>query len=400
VSRRRAPIVLFTLAVAALPGAFVVATGTGASGVADPGLLAPWQAGGGLAFLAFAITVAVGEQLPLPKPGGGTVPLSVAVIATYAILVPLPVHAAAMAFAGAALAASVAAARHEPDPSWHEVVAATAGAWLAGALSAFGHELFDVLQTPSHAGESLGAMTVVAAAVVLGVPVWDAVSRRGALPVAPYGRRLRDSWMPGAALASAGLLGALVYATLNLLALPLVLLPLLAARAGLRRYATVRETHAQTVRAFSRLPEELGTVPPGHGVRVADICVAAARELALPLDLLTAVERAAHLHELGRIRGEPGELIDPDVVALDGASILREAGLDEVADIVGLHRHPTDELGPLETAARLVRLACDADRAIEEHGEAGLPTVARSIGDTEDLRVLGAITRVLAPQTV
>ena len=56
-------------------------------------------------------------------------------------------------------------------------------------------------------------------------------------------------------------------------------------------------------------------------------------------------------------------------------------------------------MDPVAIAARIVRLACDTDRAIEERGEDGLPSVARRIADTEDLRVLGAITRAVAPQT-
>lgn len=354
----------------------------------------------GVGFLAFALAVGIGELLPLPRPDGGAVPLSVAVLASYAILVPSPVDAAAVALLGAGLAYLLALAKHEDHPTWHDVLAATVGGWMAAGVSAIGHHLGAGMLQGTGIDPTAVAMVLVAVAVVLGTPVWDAATRTDDRPLLDRAlQRLRGGWLAGAALASAGLLGALVHPNLHLAALPLVLLPLLAARAGLRRHATVRETHQQTVRAFSRLPEELGTVPPGHGVRVADMAIGAGRELGIPESMLPALERAAHLHELGRIRGEPGELIDPEVVALDGASILREAGLDDVADIVGLHRQPgLHEVDPVAVAARIVRLACDTDRAIEERGEDGLPSVARRIADTEDLRVLGAITRAVAPQ--
>jgi hypothetical protein len=392
------------LAVAGLIGALAYLLEWTDGGAASD-LAGPFTGQVALGFGLFVAAVAVGELVPLPQPGRGIVPLSVAVIATYALLVRHPLDTAVLAAAGSGSAWLIAAVHGDERPRGRDVVAATFGGWMTAGAAAAGTAFHAGLPASLQidvSGVSVPAMVAVALTVLLGTEVWSTFSdpaNRGSST--GYLLRLRGGWLAGAALASAALLGALVYEPLELAALPLVLLPLLAARAGLRRHATVRVTHDQTVRAFSRLPEELGTVPPGHGVRVADTVVQAARELGIPADLLPSVERAAHLHELGRIRGEPGELLEPATVALAGASILREGGLGDVADIVGRHREthlPADD--PVATAARLIRIACDVDRAIEEHGESGLHAASLAVTEPEDLRVLSAVTAVMAPQPV
>lgn len=394
------------LAVAGLVGALAYLLDWPSAGGAAADLAGPFSGGVEYGFWLFVAAVVIGELVPLPQPGRGVVPLSVAVIATYALLTSQPLGTALLAAIGSGLAWVVAVVHGDDRPQGRDVVAATFGGWMvagaAAAGAAFDAALPDALRIAEQ-DVSVPAMAAVALTVLLGTEVWSTFSRAGddRSHAGGYLLRLRGGWLAGAALASAALLGALVYDELDLATLPLVLLPLLAARAGLRRHATVRITHDQTVRAFSRLPEELGTVPPGHGVRVADAVVAAARELGLPADLLPSLERAAHLHELGRIRGEPGELLEPATIALAGASILREGGLEDVADIVGRHREtalPADD--PLADAARLVRIACDVDRAVEEHGESGLHAASLAVTEPEDLRVLAAVTAAMAPQPV
>jgi len=250
-----------------------------------PELIAAWRGGGlQVSLLAFVATVAIGELVPLPQPEGGALPLSVAVIATHAVLVADPLSTVGVAFLGAATAYVVARSRHESEPGAIEVLAATLGGWMAGGAAAMGAMAQAWLWRPPAAETvAIGSMIAVALAVIFGTPLWDAMTRPDDRPSGSrYVDRLRSGWLSGAALASAALLGALVYPTLGLIALPLVLLPLLAARAGLQKYAVVRETDDQTVRAFSRLPEELGTVPPGHGIRVADIAPVSYTHLTLP----------------------------------------------------------------------------------------------------------------------
>lgn len=378
-----------------------------------PQELMPVSRGGPGSFAVFVIAAAIGELLPFPKPRGRGVPMSVAVLATYALLGNPPWAVAAAAAVSWGLAALVRFVAGRPI-RWLDVVATTTGAWATAGMAALGcylgGELTRVGVVPSSVdAATMGAMVAVWSAVVLGYPLWEAVedTAESGVPVSPvYHGLLRSGWRGGVALAASASLGALVYDVLGSWTLPLIILPLLAARGGLRRYAQVRLTYDQTVRAMSRLPEELGAIPRGHGIRVGELAVDVARELGLPDAEVSEIQQAAHLHELGRIRSEPDEDVPEPLVAMAGASILEEAGsLDNVATLIRRHRDPhrapgsiTDSRVPL--GSRILRTVCDFDRGLAGRFDvpstwAALERLHLGTAYDHDPHVVQALTRVL-----
>ena len=181
-------------------------------------------------------------------------------------------------------------------------------------------------------------------------------------------------------LAATATLGALAYPVLNAPTVLLMALPLLAAKLGFDRNAETRTTYDQTLRAMSRLPEQLGAVDPGHGERAGEVAAVAAVDLGFGADVVTDIERAAQLHELGRIRTEHGLDLTPEEVAAGGAGILTEAeDLDRVARLVAAHRGAVpvgDEVAWVGGA--IVRLACDLDLRLTARGERVLEAADQS----------------------
>lgn len=357
--------------------------------------------------LLFAVAAAIGELLPFPKPRGRDLSISVAVVAAYALLGHGLLEVLVVAVGGWLIAAAVRASHGSSSPRSDLVLAIVSGISLTGAVELGGLVTGPVLDSGVGVGELVAAWSVV----LFGLPAAEAVERtrrRHGRFVPTYLGVLRENAGGGIALSASAALGAIAHGVLGAWSVPLVLLPLLAARVGLARYTQVRITYDQTVRAMSRLPEELGTVARGHGVRVGELAVAVARELGLSDREVERVERAAHLHELGQIRADLGKPLNDRTVALAGASILREAGsLEDVADLVERHRDPyrhgQRDDPAVAVGARIVRGVCEFDRAaIEGRGEhvanRALDRLHQIAGDDLDPRVLDALQAVLARQ--
>lgn len=323
---------------------------------------------------AFILAAAVGHLLPFVLPRARPVPLSLAVVATFALLGNGPLRVLVVAAAGWSLAALVRWTRGRPVAAT-DALASLAWGWTLPTLVSLGHRLvpgFELTAASSGDGRlSVGALAAVTVALLLFVPLWAAMvqpaGRYG--PLRPlYVGFARSSALGGLALASAAGLGALVHGVAGTAALPLVLLPLLAARSGLRRHALVRRTYDQTIRAMSRVPEVLGAVATGHGERVARIATEVARELGAPLETIAAVERAAYLHELGQLSAEPHAPVADGVAADAGAEVIREAGsMPAVAAMVAIHREPspTHEDAGVQLGARVVGAVCAFDRGLQ-----------------------------------
>jgi hypothetical protein len=354
----------------------------------------------------FAVAAAVMELLPMRQPGGRAVPASIAVTGAAAILGMSPPLVAVVAAAGWLAARLVDRGGVSPTSF---LIQATGG-WSLSGIAASGALLWSarfegVAPAGSEAAQlHLGAAVAVALAVVVGRPVleelvqangpWRFVLRR--LPEAVVG-----SWLVGLALSSTSILGALVHPVLGLWTLPTMLIPLFAARIGLDRFAVAARAYDQTIRAMSRLPEQLGTVTEGHGVRVATLARLVGLELGLDAGTLTDLERASHLHELGRIQVERDAPATRRELSVAGASVIREtASLDRVARIVEAHGDPASA-GPLgaevSVPARIVAACCDIDRLAPGTGDEAdrSDALLRLVRDVGDLEVVAALGRVL-----
>lgn len=332
-------------------------------------------------------TAVVGELLPLPRVSGRSVPTSVAVIGTYALL-GAPAWAVVAAAVIARVVGALISGRRGPLAPRRLVV--TAGAAWVAALSVRLGELLAPWSIAPSVDVSAGAAALLAVTLIVGLPLLETL---GAGDVEPgrlgFAASLRVNWMVETAIASTAILGAVVHPRLGALVVPFLLLPLLAARSGLQGYRTVRRQHEQTVRAMSRLPEELGEVPAGHGQRTARLAVAVARTLGVTPEELERLTQAAQLHELGRIRHEPGEDHSERTIALNGSNILQQSGLQEAARIVGAHR---DHILGTDPSATVLRLACELDLACDrasDHASA-LRAVAAGLTDVGEQRLLQA----------
>lgn len=350
---------------------------------------------------AFVLAAIVGELIVLDDVRGASAPTSVAVIAAFALLGHGPVAAALVAAVGWAVAAGVRTWRGEhPHPAalGERVLAA----WVLGGAAALGALVRpDVTIGTDGAGIPVAAILAVAGGLLVGPAVWDL---RSSSAEVGGGTRIRRSAGVGIALGASAALVAVAHGLLGAGALLLLLPPVLAVRAGLRRYVDIRRTYDQTVVAMSRMTELTGHAEPGHGVRVADLAVQLGRVLDLGDRELRSLERAGHLHELGRIVTDDPERAAKDrEVAVAGAAIVREAGgMDGVADVIERHRDPYRRVGrppdrSLPLASRIVHTACEYDRLVR--GGAvdrwGALDVLQG-GGAHDPEVVSALVRVVA----
>jgi hypothetical protein len=359
---------------------------------------------GVVALALFALAAAVMELVPMRQPGGRPVAASVAVTGAAAVLGMSPPAVAAVAALGWAAARVVGRTSGTPL----SLLARGVAGWALSGLAAGGALLLPAtFQGEAPAGAAvahlqLGAALAVSLAIVLGLPALEAMAQsegRWRFVLRRIGESVRASWMVGLALASTSVLGALVHPVLGPWTLPTMLIPLFAARIGLDRFAVAARAYDQTIRAMSRLPEQLGTVTEGHGVRVGELAREVGLELGLDAGTLADLERAAHLHELGRIQVERDAPATRRELATAGATVIEEtASLDRVARIVAAHGDLARADTPdVHTPARIVAACCDVDRYAPDPSDRGQrgEVLVRLVRDVGDLEVIAALGRVL-----
>jgi response regulator RpfG family c-di-GMP phosphodiesterase len=126
--------------------------------------------------------------------------------------------------------------------------------------------------------------------------------------------------------------------------------PLLVTQVAFRRYAGIRATYLQTVRALAKVTEIGGYVEPGHSERVSRLAVAVGRELGIHEPQLLELEYAALMHDIGQlsltdpIPGGATVLVsrrDQQRIAELGAEVIQQAQvLGSVAEIVRRQNEP------------------------------------------------------------
>ena len=159
----------------------------------------------------------------------------------------------------------------------------------------------------------------------------------------------------GAAVGASALLIAFAAEVMGLAALAVFTAPLLVTQVAFRRYAGIRATYLQTVRALARVTEIGGYVEPGHSERVAKLAVAIGRELGIHEPQLLELEYAALMHDIGQLSlHDPisgGATIfvsrqDQQRIAELGADVIQQAQvLGAVAEIVRRQNEPYRDAG-------------------------------------------------------
>ena len=148
----------------------------------------------------------------------------------------------------------------------------------------------------------------------------------------------------GAAVGASALLIAFAAEVMGLAALAVFTAPLLVTQVAFRRYAGIRATYLQTVRALAKVTEIGGYVETGHSERVSRLAVAIGRELGIHEPELLELEYAALMHDIGQlslhdpIPGGATVLVsrqDQQRIAELGADVIQQAQvLGSVAEMV------------------------------------------------------------------
>jgi HD domain-containing protein len=186
-----------------------------------------------------------------------------------------------------------------------------------------------------------------------GVALWD---------------EMRVQFPLGVAVAASAILIAFAADMMGLAALGVFIAPLLVTQVAFRRYAGIRATYLQTVRALARVTEVGGYVEDGHAHRVSQLAVAVGRELGMGEPELLELEYAALMHDIGQLSlrdpipggatvlAAPG---DQRRIAELGAGVIEQAGvLDGVAEIVRCQGRPyRGHGGQPPMGSRIIRAA-------------------------------------------
>ena len=316
--------------------------------------------------VVFGVLIALGELFRMVMPGNREVaPIASAGGIGYALLVGIgPEGAPPDAPLG------VAPAVHSPL----QVVAVTAVGTLVGSLphvavgrtprlDAMARRLFTVtavalcfrplLSLRLH-WQVLLAMMGIVVIIACACEVMIAALIRAEAVRARFGIAMRDELKAKAALCAATSATAMLIAVATTVMGPAALLvftaPILVTQFAFRRYAGVRATYLQTVRALSRVTEVGGYVETGHSRRVSRLSVAMGRELGMSEEELLHLEYAALMHDIGQLSlGDPipgGATVlaspaEQRRIAELGAEVIRQTGvLDHVARIVERSSHP------------------------------------------------------------
>lgn len=354
---------------------------------------------------AFGAFIAFGELVRITLPGGrDAAPIATAGALGYALLTRYP-------------------PQHHADHSAMQVVTVVVVAMLVGvaphavvgrapAVDSLARRLLSIgFAAAVFRGTGLDEkvdriggtrLAAVLVAVVLATLLVDAViaaAIRAGSDRAPFGAVLRNEVRAqvgiGSAIGATGALIALAATIMGSLALPVFVVPLLLTQFAFRRYAAIRESSLQTIRALSRVTELGGYTETGHSRRVSVLAVAVGRELGMSDADLRDLEYAALMHDIGQLSlTEPipgGATVvaapaDQMRIATLGADVIRQTGvLDTVAAIVAQQAEPYRRAHDVRT--RDVPLAARIIKAVNAYDDL--------VGDSvETTRRLDALERL------
>jgi hypothetical protein len=388
-------------------------TVAGISNTAAAGLVDPQVA------IGFGALIAAGELARLTMPGNREVaPISTAAALGYALLLDVggePARQSALQVVAVMSVGMIAGGLPHLAVGRPPRLDAIARRLLSGSLVAFIYRplagpLLGIAETGNW-WPALGVMAVLIAAMLAADVMIAAMLRAGQLRTA-FGVAVRDEMRMaaplGAAVAASGTLLALASHSMDMTALLAFAAPLLVTQVAFRKYAGIRATYLQTVRALSRVTEVGGYVEPGHSRRVSRLSVAIGRELGMSEPQLLELEYAALMHDIGQlslsdpIPGGATVLTDPAQarrIAELGAEVIRKTGvLHGVAEIVRRQCDSADEAPPM--ASRVIKTANAYDDLVggstdRDRAAAALERLRLDGGNAHDPAVVEAMARVV-----
>jgi hypothetical protein len=371
--------------------------------------------------LGFGALIAVGELARLTMPGNREVaPIGAAAALGYTLLLDLSehqLHHSALQVVAVIAVGMLAGALPHLAVGRPPRLDAMARRLLTGALLAFAFRpladpLYKLTLAPTNTWWPALAMMVSLIAVSLLIDVLIAAWLRAERVRTAFRVAVRDeinmAFPLGAAVASSGVLLALATHSMDLLALLVFAAPLLVTQVAFRKYAGIRATYLQTVRALSRVTEVGGYVEPGHSRRVSRLAVAIGRELGMSEPELLELEYAALMHDIGQlslrdpIPGGATVLTEPDQarrIAELGAEVIKQTGvLDRVAEVVRRQCDPIADDPPL--SSRIIKVANAYDDLVgpstdRDRAGAALERIRLAAGGAYDPHALDALARVI-----
>jgi hypothetical protein len=318
------------------------------------------QADTGVA-VAFGLFIAFGELLRLALPGGReAAPIAMAGAMSYALLISVggqggqlvihPLQVIAVAAVGMTVGALPHIAAGRPAGLTGMSTRLVAVACVAFVFRPLAPYPFIWRQWPV-------ALAVMILLVLFGWLVDTVIGAliraddQGARFSVALWDEMRVQWPLGAAVGASAIITVFAAEVMGLSELGVFLGPLLVTQVAFRRYAGIRATYLQTVRALARVTEVGGYVESGHSRRVSKLAVAVGRELGMPETDLLDLEYAALMHDIGQLSlPDPipaGATVlvsaaDQRRIAELGADVIRQAGvLDKVAELVRCQNWPS-----------------------------------------------------------
>jgi hypothetical protein len=261
--------------------------------------------------------IGAAQQFPVHLSIKTKVYVDTAFITAAALMLPPPL---------AVLTVAVPTAMHELKQrvSWEQGVfnvAQTAAYVLAGSW--VGHALAGTEGMPAVADVrtylamaaalfAMHAINTLAVAVVIALQL-------GKRPIAIWREGLWVDLPEHLALVANGVLIALLGGSYPWL-LPLFVGPLVLIYLSLFRSANLRQLSQSTIEAIADLTDLLAGESPGHARRVAELTRTLAVQLGVPTEEIEVAVRAAQLHEVGILRGEPSRTMVPTVASFPGSN--------------------------------------------------------------------------------
>jgi HD domain len=306
--------------------------------------------------LAFGALIALGELLRLSLPGDReAAPIGSAGALGYALTIRvgmLPALQPALQVVAVTAVGMIVGALPHLAAGRPAGVAGMASRLLAVAFVAIAYRpLIHLTIIADHVWLRLAVMAVLIVAGWLAECMIKALIRADTLRarfVVSLADELRIQVQLGAAVGASAVLIALATEAMGLVALALLIAPLLVTQTAFRRYAGIRSTYLQTVRALARVTEVGGYVEDGHSYRVGRLAVAVGRELGMSEPDLLELEYAALMHDIGQL-----SLADP---IPGGATVL--ASTEDQQRIAGLGASVIEQAGVLDGVAEIVRRQC------------------------------------------
>jgi hypothetical protein len=310
--------------------------------------------------IAFGLFIAFGELLRLSLPGAReAAPIAMTAALAFAMslgiakinkghVLPItPTQVVAVAALGMTLGALPHIAAGRPAGITGMSARLLAVAFVAFTFRPFADRPFASNQLANSAGLAFCVMAVLVMLAWLLETVITAVIRAEDLR-AKYSVTLADElrvqWRLGLAVGVSAIITVFGAMVMGLLELAVFAGPLFVIQLAFRRYAGIRATYLQTVRALAQVTEVAGYVDSGHSRRVSKIALAVGRELGMSEPDLLNLEYAALMHDIGQLSlVEPipaGATVDVSTaiarrIAEFGSEVISQTGvLDAVAEIV------------------------------------------------------------------